>query len=392
MEELREAQNPNPEKVEVPVHPDTLRWALEWSRLGVEEAARKVGVREEKLRAWLEGQAKPTYAQARKLAKALHLGLPKLLLPPPKEGPKLPVKDLRRGPSFGERPSPELLEATYDALRKQDWWRERRREPLPFVGSGKAKAPHEVAEELRELLDLEALWKAPRVEDFLRRLVSKVEELGVLVLRQGHVGTNTRRVYDPGEFSGFALVDPVAPVVFVNARDYPRRQVFTLAHELAHVWRGEGGLDGALEEEPQAEVEAWADEVAAAFLMPEEAFREAWPQDRPPLEAAREASERFKVSKLAALRRALGLGLIPKGSFLEALEALKGGEPPPPRGGGGDFWRALEVQNSPAFTRELRKAAQEGEVDAKEVAYLLNVSLRTAWEFLTRGQSEPVSP
>jgi hypothetical protein len=41
------------------------------------------------------------------------------------------------------------------------------------------------------------------------------------------------------------------------------------------------------------------------------------------------------------------------------------------------------VQNSPAFTRELRKAAQEGEVDAKEVAYLLNVSLRTAWEFLT---------
>jgi len=210
---LREAQNPNPEKVEVPVHPGTLRWALEWSRLGVEEAARKVGVREEKLRAWLEGQAKPTYAQARKLAKALHLGLPKLLLPPPKEGPKLPVKDLRRGPSFGERPSPELLEATYDALRKQDWWRERRREPLPFVGSGKAKAPHEVAEELRELLDLEALWKAPRVEDFLRRLVSKVEELGVLVLRQGHVGTNTRRVYDPGEFSGFALVDPVAPVV-----------------------------------------------------------------------------------------------------------------------------------------------------------------------------------
>jgi len=129
----------------------------------------------------------------------------------------------------------------------------------------------------------------------------------------------------------------------------------------------------------------WADEVAAAFLMPEEAFREAWPQDLPPLEAAKEASERFKVSKRAALRRALGLGLISRGSFLEALKALKGREPPPSRGGGGDFWRTLEVQNSPTFTRELRRAAQEGEVDAKEVAHLLNVSLRTAWEFLTRG-------
>ena len=241
-------------------------------------------------------------------------------------------------------------------------------------------------------MGLEALWKTSRVEDFLRRLVEKAEALGILVLRQGHVGANTRRVYDPEEFSGFALVDPVAPVVFVNARDYPRRQVFTLAHELAHVWRGEGGLDGPLEEKPQAEVEAWADQVAAAFLMPEGVFRKTWPQDLPPLEAAKEASERFKVSKLAALRRGLDLGLITKRDFLEALEALRGREPPLPRGGGGDFWRTLEVQNSPTFTRELRRAAQEGEVDAKEVAHLLNVSLRTAWEFLTRGRGEPVSP
>ncbi|MGC8904939.1 XRE family transcriptional regulator [Thermus sp.] len=373
--------------VGVPIKPETLRWAMDWAGLEAEKLARKVQVKPEKVERWLKGEERPTYPQALKLAQALHLGLARLLLPPPEV--RLPLKDFRRGRAREEPPSPELLEAFHDAQRKQEWWRERKGKPLPFVGRGKGASPAEVAQEMGALLEAEALRKGGRDhQGFLKALADRAEALGVLVLRQGHVGTHTRRTYDPGEFSGFALVDPVAPVVFLNAREHPSRQVFTLAHELAHVWRGEGGLEGGLEEEAQDEVEAWADQVAAEFLMPEEAFRAAWNGYLPPLEAAREASRRFFVSPRAALERALRLGLVGREGYKEALEALREAAPPRPKGGGGDFWKTLVVQNSPAFVRELRRAALEGEVDAKDVAFLLNVNLRTAWDFL-EGKGVP---
>ena len=135
-------------------------------------------------------------------------------------------------------------------------------------------------------------------------------------------------------------------------------------------------------------MEVWADHVAAELLMPEEEFRAAWNGHLPPLEAAREASRRFFVSPRAALERAFRLELVHREGYMEALEALRKTAPPRPRKGGGDFWKTLVVQNSPAFVREVRRAALEGEVDAKDVAFLLNVDLRTAWAFL-EGKGVP---
>jgi len=371
----------------VPLRPDTLAWALRRAGLTEEALARRVSVKAEKVEAWLYGKERPTYAQARKIAHALHLGLTSLLLPPPEV--RLPIKDFRRGSVRREEPSPELLEAVYDAFRKRDWWRERRKRPLDFVGSGRQKEPIEVAKSINELIPIEELVRRTRTpQDLLKLLTQAAEERGLLVLRQGHVGSNTRRVYDPKEFSGFTVVDSMAPVIFINTRDYLPRQIFTFAHELAHIWRGEGGLEGGLENveiEPDAAVEVWADEVAANLLMPEAFFRSTWKENIAPLEAAKEASTRFKVSKEAALRRALTLGIITRADFFESLDRLKEQGFPEPSSDGGNFWRTFEAQNSPTFISELRRAALQGEVDAKEVAILLNINLRTAWKFLTKG-------
>jgi len=375
-------------KGSVPLRPDTLAWALRRAGLTEEALARRVSVKAEKVEAWLHGKEHPTYAQARKIAHALHLGLTSLLLPPPEV--RLPIKDFRRGPVRREEPSPELLEAVYDAFRKRDWWRERRKRLLDFVGSGSQKKPTEVAKSINEIIPVKELMRRARTtQDLLKLLTQAAEERGILVLRQGHVGPNTRRVYDPQEFSGFTVVDPVAPVIFINTRDYLPRQIFTFAHELAHIWRGEGGLEGGLENieiEPDEAIEVWADEVAANLLMPEALFRSMWKEDITPLEAAKEASTRFKVSKEAALRRALALGIITREDFFESLNELKEQNFPKPSSAGGNFWRTFEAQNSPTFINELRRAALQGEIDAKEVAVLLNVNLRTAWKFLTKGE------
>lgn len=362
--------------------------------LKVSDLAQALGVKAERVEKWLSGEEFPSYPQALKLAEKLYLGLAHLLLPPPET--QLPLLDFRRGVQRDRgreprEPSPELLEAIHDALRKQDWLKERRKNRLPFVGSGKGKRASSVGQQIAKKLGLKELQdKAREAEDFLKLVAEKLEGLGILVLRQGYVGTNTRRVYSTDEFSGFSLVDPYVPVVFLNAQDPSARQVFTLFHELAHVWFGKGGLEGNLEgEEPTEELEVWADKVAATALMPEDAFRKSWEENPSSLRAAQEAAKRFKVSRVAALRRAKELGLLAVGEYLETLEELRQKKTPleektPRSKRGGNFWRSFLIRNSPVFVREVQKAALEGEIDLKEVATLLNLRLPAALTFLEK--------
>ncbi len=387
--------------LKVPIHGDTLAWGLRRSRLAPAELARRVGVTPERLEAWQRGDDQPTYRQATELARHLGMPFPALLVPPP-ERVTLPVRDLRRGPAKDREPSPELLEAIYDALRKRDWFRDRRLEPLPFVGSIALNNMPDVAARaiskqipVHELQDRSGSW-----EDFLRRLVRAVEESGVLVLRQGYVGANTRRTYDPEEFSGFAIVDRKAPIIFLNARDPVSRQVFTLAHELVHVWLGESGVDGPLDptsaeamqagEETAQQVERFADRVAAELLMPKQMFERVWHErvmEKPATEVVQEVARMFRVSRWAALRRARELGLLSVEEYIRALDRFlteRNNAEQAREVGGGDFWATFKVRNSPTFTQEVARATREGEIDLKEAAVLLNVSLATVLTFLEK--------
>ncbi len=68
-----------------------------------------------------------------------------------------------------------------------------------------------------------------------------MERLGLRTLN-GIVSNNTYRKLDPDEFRGFALVNEYAPLVFINNADFKAAQMFTIVHELAHVWAGAEGV------------------------------------------------------------------------------------------------------------------------------------------------------
>ena len=187
--------------------------------------------------------------QARNLARHTHTPEGYLYLEEPPED-WLPIADLRTPDGQPpRRPSPNLLDTVYLMQARQEWLREERvveeAARLPFVGSFPNGArPEEVAGGIRETLGVESGWAShrPNWSDALLFLRNCIEEAGVLVFFNGIVDNNTHRRLDRDEFQGFALVDQYAPLVFVNGADYKAAQMFTLAHELAHIFVGADGV------------------------------------------------------------------------------------------------------------------------------------------------------
>ena len=143
----------------------------------------------------------------------------------------------------------------------------------------------------------------------------------MLVMVSGVVGSNTRRTLDPDEFRGFALADKLAPLVFINGADTKAAQMFTLAHELAHLWLGESALSNVgADSSPVHNVETWCNGVAAELLVPlPELRRELGHGD--PLESVAALARTFKVSTLVILHRILDAGRISRERFQRAYAA-----------------------------------------------------------------------
>jgi Zn-dependent peptidase ImmA (M78 family) len=127
----------------------------------------------------------------------------------------------------------------------------------------------EAGARLRQALNFEVPARSASWDDVRKHLIRAFEGLGGLTVVTSMVDNNTRRSLNPDEFRGFTLVDEYAPLVFVNARQTLNGQIFTLAHEFAHVLHGTSGI--SLEDpawEPQSEVERWCNAVASEFLVP----------------------------------------------------------------------------------------------------------------------------
>lgn len=110
-----------------------------------------------------------------------------------------------------------------------------------------------------------------------------------------------------------------------NGADAKAARMFTVAHELAHVFVGASAAFHLREMEPAEDrMERLCNRVAAEFLVPERALREMWPSVQGAVEAFVSIAPRFKGSPLVGARRALDLDLIDEaqfGSFCAAYQA-----------------------------------------------------------------------
>ena len=368
----------------VEVKPELLRWARERS-------GREGGYLEKRfprLEAWERGEALPTFKQLEDFAKAAYTPIGYLFLQePPLE--ELPVTDFRTmGSAEIRRPSPNLLDTIYLCQQRQDWYREEARTagepPLDFVGSlDTAVSPAIAGTRLSDALgfDVERRGQAPTWTDALRQFIEQADTSGILVMVSGVVGGNTQRRLNPEEFRGFALSDSLAPLIFINGADSRAAQMFTLAHEIAHLWLGQSGVSSpqALTA-PDHTIERWCNLVAAELLAPAELVRDEFdPRAELKVEVNRLA-RRFKVSTLVVLRRIHDIGELGRDKFRSAyqeeadrLKELSGSS-------GGNAIRNVGARVSKRFARAIATSALEGRTSYTEAFRLLSIRKLSTFE------------
>lgn len=363
-----------------------LRWAAQRARLddGVLKA------RFPKWPQWLKGEAMPTLRQLEDFAKATHTPFGYFFLPHPPEE-VLPVPDFRtvRDEQLIE-PSADLLDTLYLCQQRQDWFRDHARVtgmlPLPFVGSVTLRDdPVSVAHRLCKTLGLSTQRRRalPTWTDALRALISQAEDVGVLVMVSSVVGSNSHRPLDVGEFRGFALADNLAPLIFLNGADSKAAQMFTLAHELAHIWLGATGVsDVQAGRVPEIQTERWCNQVAAECLVPMAELRSARQLNEPIAEEIQRLAREFKVSSLVVLRRLFDADAITRDALWqhyraeqERLRTLKERSSV-----GGDFYRSLGARASKRFARAIVGSALEGLTSFPDAYRLLGVRKTSSFQ------------
>ena len=247
----------------------------------------------------------------------------------------------------------------------------------------------QVADRLRRLLNLEQDWASKQAawSDALRTLRDEMGDAGVVVVTNGVVGNNTHRPLDVEEFRGFVLVDEYAPLVFVNGADCKSAQMFTLAHELAHLAFGSSAAFDLRQLQPASNAtEQACNRVAAEFLVPEAMLRTVWrPDDPDPFGAVARA---FKVSQIVAARRLLDLALITREAFSEFYQRRMRQERRRQGAGesGGDFYATATQRVGARFAVELTRAVRERRVLHTEAYRLTGMSGKTFEEFAKRAQ------
>jgi Zn-dependent peptidase ImmA (M78 family)/transcriptional regulator with XRE-family HTH domain len=371
------------------INPRVLLWARARTKMEPDTLAEKAHVKLNKVLLWEKGDTRPTFRQAQDLAQVLHIPFGFLFLSnPPKE--TIPIPDLR---TVKDRVtgwiSPDLRDLLTDTMGKQDWYRDYRlkqgAKPLPFIGRFAPGVPvADVAKDITSMIGLSLAdrKKAGNWEEFLDVLMAKAEGAGVCVMRSGIVGGNTHRVLDFEEFRGFAICDDIVPVVFINGTDAKAAQIFTLAHELVHLWIGRSGIVDPSLVQPSGNshdgLEKYCNAVAAELLLPDKTIRTEWNVQDSLEENADRFARRFRVSTVMAARRAYDVGFIRWDTYIvfynEQRDLWKQRADKTSSAGGGNYYLNVPVRNGRSFTSAVVSSALEHRLLFRDAGRLLGIS------------------
>lgn len=375
----------------IEIQPSLIRWAVSRSGRGTDSLLDRFP----KLRSWQsEKKAKLTFVELERLANETHtpMGFFFLEEPPPED---VPIPDFR---TVKDRPvgrmSPDLLDTIHTMQLRQGWLRsyavEERWPRLSFVGSASESTDVKaVAASIRAHLHLGPFW-ASHVRtwaDAVSSLRERIEALRILIVINGCVGNNSFRVLDPEEFRGFVISDHLAPSIFVNGHDAKSAQVFTMLHEVAHLWVDRSGIFDDVEFAPALDAtEVFCNHVAVEALVPEDEIKQVWYSYQNEPQPFQAIAKLFKVSPVVTGRRLMDLELVKRKAFFDfhAAYTSDGVRDDTKRDTGGSFYNNQNFRVGKSFMRTVGRAAIEGRITYTEAYKLTGLNNATFDEYLKR--------
>ena len=228
-------------------------------------------------------------------------------------------------------------------------------------------------------------------DEFLNLLVKKAEDLGICVIRSSMVGNDSHRGLNLDEFRGFVVCDDIAPMVFINSSDARAAQVFTLAHELAHLWIGESGISNlSIEQSSRSihdHVERLCNAIAAEVLVPKDALLKKWHMGESLGANADALAGYFRVSTVVIARRAYDLNLIAQSDYADFYQQQSRlwVKPTQRNESRPDFYRTLvPMRNGKRFTMSVVRSVLENHLLLRDAGSLLGVHPSTVSQLVQK--------
>lgn len=378
------------------ITPKVLQWARKSARMTLEIAAKKVGKTPEIIDEWENGNSQPTIRQAESLAKAYRRPFALLFLPDIPHDFQ-PLQDFRRKTAIALGTASIFI--IREIRQKQAWiseiFEEYGEEQLSFVGKFSIQTkPVTVAHDILETLQIVPTNYSS--DNPIKEWIDKAESKGIFISRTSFI--HSRLTLDKKEIQGFSIADKFAPFVFVNSDDWKAPQLFTLVHEIAHIWINESGISNEIEAKIKDRdkihpVELFCNEVAANALMPIDIMNNLVINVFDNSYSVFKVAKKIGISSFALLVRAFKLKLISLDSFINLKkeaesdfkdflkrEKVKKARLKEKKGGPNPYLLRLN-KNSHLFTQIVLDAYRGGRIEPTQASFLLNTQINKFHRF-----------
>lgn len=269
---------------------------------------------------FLSGEKKPTFNQLSNIAKKINIPTGLLLLNHTVDINNLALEFRTLESQSINKMSEALRDTISEMQMKQDFLNQEVESTLSFIGQYSLQdSVDTVVSAIYKTLDIKPFFQSEE-KNPLQFMRQKISDIGVFVFFNGKVGNNTHRPLSIKEFRGFVLSDDKAPIIFINQKDTKTGQLFTLVHELVHLFIGVDEIFTLVDtgEYEFDKVEAFVNQITAEILVPKEALLE---QDLNNDIAI--LARKFGVSAFVIARRLLSLGKITRTEYQEHIQKLK---------------------------------------------------------------------
>lgn len=378
--------------VNVNIQPEIIHWAL--SQTSEEKLGDKLM---NNISQWLSGTKTPTFNQIEDFSKKANIPLGYFFLQtPPTES--LDLLEYRTVDSVQlSRPSRNLIDTIHEMESIQDWMKGYRQDfgfdRLPVVGCMKGVEDiYVIADRIRNDLELDDTWyeKVKDARESFNYIRTQLEVCGIVVMMNGVVGRNTHRALDVNEFRAFAMVDDWAPLIFINAADSNGAKLFSMLHEVVHIWLGRNDLfnDRQSRITGVSKPEVLCNAVVGELIVPKNLFLSKWDiADMDVFEKITELAKYFRCGEIVIARKAFDCKKIDKNIYNQVVQTaienhrrMKENK----QKNSGNYYNTMGSRLDRCFIRALCESINMGRTTYTEAYRLTNTSRKTFSEVAQR--------